>query len=133
MFAPTDVAELAPNAPYDNWSQTNRSNMFTPIDAEKFYFPGPIQKALNYGWDRYLNVAPLVQFLAQLTPDDNRPALYQSFGAKNRHPLVVTHPRFDVDPLTGRPGTFPAPRRRTSTRTTRRSRSTRTRPTTRTP
>ena len=99
------IADAAPNAPYTNWGETNRSNVFTPIDPSQFYFPGPIQKALNYGWDRFLNVSPIALFLAQLVPDDSRPALYQAVGAKNRHPLVLTYPRFDNDPATGAPMT----------------------------
>ena len=101
------VAEQTPNDPYTNWSETNRSNMFTPTDPNQFYFPGPIQKAINYGWDRYLNVSPLVVFLAQLLPDESRPPIYQASGAKNRHPLVATYPRLDNDPITGAPATDP--------------------------
>ncbi len=43
-----------------NWGETNRPNMFTPTDPNQFLFPGPIQKAINYGWGRWLNLSPLL-------------------------------------------------------------------------
>ncbi len=93
------MADQAPNAPYTNWSETNRSNMFTPIDANNFYFPGPIQKAVNYGFDRYLNVSPANVNTANnnFAPDDPaRSAFLQSRRGTARHPLIIVHPRFDA-------------------------------------
>ena len=82
------VAELAPNNPYSNWSETNRSNMFTPIDPNQSDYPGPIQKAINYGWDRYLNASPISSgSSASCWPDVDRPPLLQVSGAKNRPPV----------------------------------------------
>ncbi len=105
------VSELPPNEPYNNWSETSRPSMYTPIDPTQFYFPGPIQKAVNYGWDRYLNVPSVARAVieAALGPNDPaRAAALQAVGAKNRHPLVVTYPRFDNNPVTGAPATDPA-------------------------
>jgi uncharacterized repeat protein (TIGR01451 family) len=83
------VANLAKNNPYTNWGQTNRPNLFTPTDPRTFYFPGPIQKAVDYAWVRYLNSA-LENFT--FIP----PSLKQAVGLKNRHPIVVVYPRFDL-------------------------------------
>ena len=101
-----------PNAPYNNWSETNRPTMYTPIDPNQFYF--------RVRSRRESSTAGIATSTCHRSPrrssthcsvpiyDPGRAAALQGAGAKNRHPLVVTYPRFDANPVTGAPATNPA-------------------------
>ena len=110
--------ELAPNNPYNNWGETNRANLFTPTDPGRFFFPGPIQKAVNYEWNRWLNVSPLLTaVLNALFPVHNEAwalamqavgnSAFNQLTNPHKHPLIMVYPRLDQNPTTGAPATDP--------------------------
>ena len=113
------------------------ADMFTPIDPNQFYFPGPIQKAINYGWDRYLNVSPLAQALINAVVRSRRS---RTAGSAAGDPAPRTVIRWSSPTRASTTTRSPARRRpirrrasRASTPTTRRWPSTPTAPITRAP
>ncbi len=69
-----------------NWGETNRANMFTPTDPNQFLFPGPIQKAINFGWTKWLNLSPILDAVVNALygpQDPGRPTCQAGAGRRN--------------------------------------------------